>query len=87
MLSMNLGERRVITVAITACDGESFTIVNPTYVLLFQKKTVDSGVPLLDEHEMTITIEPKSAGSYTLEIKFEVASEIIVRKQIISVIE
>nr|DAZ57965.1 MAG TPA: hypothetical protein [Caudoviricetes sp.] len=87
MLNMNLGERRVITVEITACDGGSFDIANPTYALIFKKEMVDSGVPLLEGHEMTVTVEPKIAGSYTLELKFEVASEIIVRKQIISVIE
>lgn len=87
MLSMNLGERRVVIVQITACDGEPFTITNPTYSLLFKGEPEDTGVPLLEEHEMTVTVEPQNTGQYTLELKFEVASEIIIRKEIISVIE
>lgn len=79
-IEMYKGERRVITVEISSCDSEPFAIRNPTYKLTFGDTIEEEGRPLLQEHELTITIQPLNSGRYTLICQMEIASEVIIRK-------
>lgn len=74
------GEKRIITVEISSCDSDPFTIRNPTYEFKYGDSVEDKGIPIMQDHELTITVEPKNSGRYTLECRMEIASEVIIRK-------
>lgn len=74
------GERRVVVVEITACDTDVFTIRNPKYKLLRGDVVETEGIPSLDEHELTIVLEPIYSGRYVLECTVEIANEIVIRR-------
>lgn len=79
-LNMYSGETRVVTVEITSCDEEPFTIRNPSYRLLYSDDVEESGIPVMEEHDLTITLSPKKTGKYILEVTVNIASETIIRK-------
>ena len=79
-IEMYLGERRVVVVEVSSCDPEPFTIRKPTYEFKRGGEVEASGVPTLQDHELTITLEPKYSGMYTLECRMEIANEVIIRK-------
>ena len=79
-VEMHIGERRIITVEISSCDVESFVIRNPTYRLVYGSTVEDKGAPILQEHELTITVEPRRVGKYTLECTMDIADETIIPK-------
>lgn len=79
-VEMYKGERRVVTVEVSSCDPDPFTIRNPTYSFKKGSKIEDTGVPSVQEHELTMTLEPMGSGNYILECKMEIANEIIIRR-------
>ena len=79
-LEMYFGETRVVTVEIVSCDEEPFTIRNPSYRFLYSDEEETSGVPLMEDHDLTITLSPKKTGKYILEVTVSIASETIIRK-------
>lgn len=79
-LNMYSGETRVVTVEITSCDEEPFTIRNPSYRLIYSDEVEESGTPVMEDHDLTITLSPNRIGKYILEVTVNVASETIIRK-------
>ena len=79
-LNMYSGETRVVTVEITSCDEEPFTIRNPSYRLIYSDEVEESGTPVMEDHDLTITLTPNRIGKYILEVTVNVASETIIRK-------
>lgn len=79
-LEMYFGETRVVTVEIVSCDEEPFTIRNPSYRLLYSNDEEASGTPIMEDHDLTITLSPNRIGKYILEVTVNVASETIIRK-------
>lgn len=74
------GERRVVGVEITTCDGDPFTIRNPSYKFKRGDVIEAEGIPYLEDHELTIVLEPRNTGRYILECMVEVANEIVIRR-------
>ena len=79
-LEMYFGETRVVTVEIVSCDEEPFTIRNPSYRFLYSDAEEASGTPVMEDHDLTITLSPKKVGKYILEVTVNVANETIIRK-------
>lgn len=79
-LEMYFGETRVVTVEIVSCDEEPFTIRNPSYRFLYSDVEEVSGTPVMEDHDLTITLSPKKVGKYILEVTVNVANETIIRK-------
>ena len=79
-LEMYFGETRVVTVEIVSCDEEPFTIRNPSYRFLYSDVEEASGIPVMEDHDLTITLSPKKVGKYILEVTVNVANETIIRK-------
>ena len=79
-LEMYFGETRVVTVEIVSCDEEPFTIRNPSYRFLYSDVEESSGIPVMEDHDLTITLSPKKVGKYILEVTVNIASETIIRK-------
>lgn len=79
-VEMYKGETRLITVEIESCDGEPFTIRTPTYKLKYGDVVEAEGIPVLRDHEMTITLAPLNSGRYTLECTMNIANEVIIRR-------
>lgn len=86
-LEMILGEIRDVVFTVTAKNGGTFTIYNPTYNLTTKDTVEATGVPTLDGHTLTVTVEPKKSGPYLLTVRFEVGGETIINKQNIMVKE
>ena len=79
-VEMFKGEKRIITVEISSCDPDPFTIRKPTYEFKYGDSVEDKGIPIMQDHELTIIVEPKNSGRYTLECRMEIANEVIIRK-------
>lgn len=79
-VEMYQGERRVIGVEVTSCDPEPFTIRNPVYRLKYGETVEVEGKPSVQDHQMTVIIEPLNTGRYTLECEVEIANEVIIRR-------
>lgn len=86
IIKLILGERRRITTQITADTSDVFTIENATYTLSTDKRVEDSGIPDVVDHDLIVTIQPKTVSVYILEFEFDVASEHIIRSIAINVI-
>lgn len=82
---MILGERRRITTRITADTDDPFTIEHPSYTLSVGGVAEASGTPDVVEHDLIVTIQPRTAGVYTLEFGFDVAAEHVIRRVAVSV--
>lgn len=74
-----LGERRVVTVEISSCDSEPFTIRDPTYKFKLGDFVESEGVPIVQDHELTFILEPQRSGRYEVECRMEIGNEIIKR--------
>lgn len=79
-LEMYFGETRTITVEIVSCDNEPFNIRDPFYRFLYSDEEEVTGIPILDEHDLTVTFTPKKTGKYILEMRVNVANETLIRK-------
>lgn len=84
-LSMFVGEQRKVVISVTIKGVDDFYIENAKYELLLANETVDEGMLLVNEHEMSLMIAPAEAGVYTLVVYFSIANEAIIRKHTISV--
>ena len=82
---MQLGERRLLTLAVTIDGSDNFELREADYCLTLDGEEVDRGTPMISGHEMTLYLEPTTAGRYRLKVKFGVGSERIVRSAYIDV--
>lgn len=78
-VEMFLGERRVVVVEVSSCDSEPFTIREPTYKFKRGDVVESEGVPIVQDHELTMTLEPKNSGRYEVECRMSIGNEIIIR--------
>lgn len=74
------GEKRAITLEITSCDDDAFTIRNPSYELTFGDTIEATGEPTIEDHNLIVVIQPQKVGKYILEFTMTIGSEIIIRK-------
>lgn len=79
-VEMYKGERRTVGVEFQSCNYEAFTINNPTYKLKYGDTVEAEGIPVLEEHELIIVLEPANVGRYVLECQIEVAEEVVIRR-------
>lgn len=85
-LTMYLGERRKVTLAVTIGSAPDFTIISPTWELTGNQESL-AGSCAVDGHNLSMEIEPSAAGYYTLTVSFGVATEKIKRKLQVLVME
>lgn len=79
-VEMYKGERRVVGVEISSCGDDPFVIRNPLYKFKRGEVVEAEGVPYLEDHELTVVLEPRDTGRYILECTVEIANEIVIRR-------
>lgn len=78
-LELYSGERRVVSVEFSTCDGSPFVIRDASYALEYGDEIEASGTPMISDSKLTMTIEPKRTGRYSLSCKIKFADEIVIR--------
>ena len=79
-LELFKGERRVVSVEFSTCDDAPFTIRNASYQLEYGNEVEVAGEPIVEEHQLTLTIAPKRVGRPVSRCQIEVADELIIRR-------
>lgn len=75
-LDFILGEKRRVYLEISSIDLQDFTIHDATYVLSLRDIFEDKGNCRIDNHVISVLIQPKHRGGYILSFEYDIGDEI-----------
>lgn len=75
-LDFILGEKRRVYLEISSIDLQNFTIHDATFKLSLRDALEEEGNCRIDDHVISVLIQPQHRGGYILQFEYDIGDEI-----------